>query len=69
MLREERSLRCFFPQFLLFNLLLSKKQKAARGGGRCVCSGHLRGCEKILALRSAGGRDRRRVTNPESEER
>ena len=34
-----------------------------------VYSGHLRGGEKILAARSSGGRDRRRVTNPESEER
>ena len=35
----------------------------------CVGSGHLQNCEKILARRSPGGRDRRRVTNPESEER
>ena len=34
-----------------------------------VYGGHLRGDEKILAVRSSGGRDRRRVTNPESEER
>ena len=34
-----------------------------------VYSGHLRETRKILAVRSSGGRDRRRVTNPESEER
>ena len=46
-----------------------QKPERSQGPVVCVYGGHLQRCEKILAVQSPGGRDRRRASRPESEER